>query len=168
MSFFGLGGFEVLLIGAIALFVLGPKRLLDGIRDGRKIYSDLKRQRDVLQSLITEAIDIEEIKDQIGIDDIKERAKSLEGDLKLDQVGEELRKATEEIDKSIPRDWKFSRPPIQVDSEIRNAIPDLNMSGGGDNSPMTKEGGPSEVLDGDEASSSESYTAGRDSGEVKS
>ena len=49
MSFFGLGGFEVLVIGAIALFVLGPKRLLEGIREGRKIYTDLKRQRVALQ-----------------------------------------------------------------------------------------------------------------------
>ncbi|MBT5476175.1 MAG: hypothetical protein HOK43_04865, partial [Chloroflexi bacterium] len=93
MNLFGLGGFEVLLVGAIALFVLGPKRLLEGIRDGRKVYSDLKRQRDALQSLITEAIDLEDLKDQIGIDDIKESVKTLEGDLKFDQVGEEFRKA---------------------------------------------------------------------------
>ena len=65
MSFFGLGGFEVLVIGAIALFVLGPKRLLEGIREGRKIYTDLKRQRVALQALITEAIDLEDLKKQV-------------------------------------------------------------------------------------------------------
>ena len=55
MTIFGIGGFEVLLIGAIALFVLGPKRLLDGIRQGRRIYTDLKRQRAALQSPSTAA-----------------------------------------------------------------------------------------------------------------
>ena len=58
MTIFGIGGFEVLLIGAIALFVLGPKRLLDGIRQGRRIYTDLKRQRESLQSLVLSLIHI--------------------------------------------------------------------------------------------------------------
>ena len=77
MTFFGLGGFEVMVIAAIALFVLGPKRLLDGIRDGRRMYSDLKRQRDALQSMITEAIDMEDLKNQVDIDGIKDCVKSL-------------------------------------------------------------------------------------------
>jgi len=168
VSFFGLGGFEVLLIGAIALFVLGPKRLLEGIRDGRKMYTDLKRQRDVLQSLITEAIDLEDIKEQVGIDDIKASVQSLEDDLKLDHVGEELRKANEAVDKSIPRDWKSSRPPVQVDSEVRNTIPDLDISGNDDSSSAAKKTGPPEVIDGDESSTTASDSLSRDSGEVKS
>ena len=168
MNLFGLGGFEVLLVGAIALFVLGPKRLLEGIRDGRKVYSDLKRQRDALQSLITEAIDLEDLKEQVGIDDIKESVKSLEDDMKLDEVGEEFRKANEVIDKSIPRDWQFSRPPIQVDYEIRNAIPDLDISGGDGSSVTAKKTGPAEVLDGDESSAPRPDASDRDSGEAKS
>ena len=66
MTIFGIGGFEVLLIGAIALFVLGPKRLLGGIREGRRVYTDLKRQRDTLQTLVTDAIDLQEIKKQVN------------------------------------------------------------------------------------------------------
>ena len=168
MNLFGLGGFEVLLVGAIALFVLGPKRLLEGIRDGRKVYSDLKRQRDALQSLITEAIDLEDLKDQIGIDDIKESVKTLEGDLKFDQVGEEFRKANEVIDKSIPRDWQFSRPPIDVDSEIRNAIPDLHISGGDGSSVTASQAVPADVFDLDESSAPDPSASNRDSGEAKS
>ena len=76
MSFFGLGGFEVLVIGAIALFVLGPKRLLEGIREGRKIYTDLKRQRVALQALITEAIDLENLKKQVDLDGLGDSAKT--------------------------------------------------------------------------------------------
>ncbi len=132
MTFFGLGGFEVMLIGAIALFVLGPKRLLDGIRDGRRIYSDLKRQRDALQSMITEAIDLEDLKKQVDADGIKDSVTSLKDDLNLDEAAEELRRANAVVDKSVPRDWKFSRPPIEVDSDVREAIPDLNISTGSD------------------------------------
>jgi len=170
VGFMGLGGLEILLIGAIALFVVGPKRLLEGIRGGRKIYSDLKRQRDVLQSLITEAIDLEDLKEQSGIDDIKERVKTLNDDLKLDQVSEEFRKADEVVDKSIPRDWKLSRPPIQVDSEVRNAIPDLDISGGsdGDASTVAKKAGPPEVFDGDKSSTPSDDASSRNLGEVKS
>lgn len=129
MSFFGLGGFELLLIGAIALFVLGPKRLLEGIREGRKIYTDLKRQRDALQTLITEAIDLEDLKKQIDVEGLREDVKSLEDDLAIDQVAEEVRQAAQVVDSSIPRDWQMSRPPIEIDSEVRDAIPDLDLSG---------------------------------------
>ena len=93
MTIFGIGGFEVLLIGAIALFVLGPKRLLDGIRQGRRVYTDLKRQRDALQSLVTEAIDLEEIKKQVSVDEIKDSAASLENELALDQLNEDAQKS---------------------------------------------------------------------------
>ena len=170
MGFMGLGGLEILLIGAIALFVVGPKRLLEGIRGGRKIYSDLKRQRDVLQSLITEAIDLEDLKEQSGIDVIKERVGTLNDDLKLDQVTEELRKADEMVDKSIPRDWKLSRPPIQVDSEVRNAIPDLDISGGSDRdgSTVAKKAGPPDVFDGDESSTPSPDASSHNLDEVKS
>jgi len=165
MSFFGLGGLEVVLIGAVALFVLGPKRMLDGIRDGRRIYSDLKRQRDTLQTLITEAIDLEDLKEQIDPDGIKDTVKSLEDDLKFDQVSDDIRRANAVVDKSIPRDWKFSRPPIQVDSEVRDSIPDLNISGSGKadsasgesndgGEVLAKKAGPPEALD-TEASAAE-------------
>jgi Sec-independent protein translocase protein TatA len=132
MSFFGLGGFELMLIGAVALFVLGPKRMLEGIREGRKMYADLKRQRDTLQTLITDAIDLEDLKNQIDVDGIKEGVKTLENDLALDQVAEDVRRAGTVVDKSIPRDWQFTRPPIEVDEEVRSAIPDMNLLGDAD------------------------------------
>ena len=130
MTFFGLGGFEILVIAGIALFVLGPKRLIDGIRDGRKIYSDLKRQRDVLQSLITEAIDLEELKKELDVDGLKESAKSLESELALDQIADDVREATELAGGSIPRGWKSNKPPVEVDPDVRKSIPDLKLSGG--------------------------------------
>jgi len=105
MTIFGIGGFEVLLIAAIALFVLGPKRLLDGIRQGRRVYTDLKRQRDALQSLVTEAIDLEEIKKQVSVDKIKDSAASLENELALDQLNEDVQKS---LSSSVSRKRKLT------------------------------------------------------------
>jgi Sec-independent protein translocase protein TatA len=132
MTFFGMGGFEILLIGAIALFVLGPKRLLEGIREGRKFYSDLKRQRDALQSMITEAIDLEDLKKQVDVDGIAEGVKSLEGELALDQVADDVRAVSADVERSVPRDWRSSRAPVEVDDEFRDAIPDLDIGGDDD------------------------------------
>ena len=114
MTIFGIGGFEVLLIGAIALFVLGPKRLLDGIRQGRRIYTDLKRQRDALQSLVTEAIDLEEIKNQVGVDEIKDSAASLENALTLDQLNEDVQ---ESLSSSVSRERQLSWSDTSVEEE---------------------------------------------------
>ena len=142
MSFFGLGGFEVLVIGAIALFVLGPKRLLEGIREGRKIYTDLKRQRVALQALITEAIDLEDLKKQVDLDGLGESVKTLESDLALDQVTDDVRKSVGFSNRSIPRDGQYSRPPIELDSEIRDTIPDLDLPSTGDDEALRDEGSP--------------------------
>ncbi len=119
MTIFGIGGFEVLLIGAIALFVLGPKRLLDGIRQGRRIYTDLKRQRDALQSLVTEAIDLEEIKNQVGVDDIKDSAASLENTLALDQLNEDVQ---ESLSSSVSRERQLIWSDTSVEQESANDI----------------------------------------------
>ena len=114
MTIFGIGGFEVLLIGAIALFVLGPKRLLDGIRQGRRVYTDLKRQRDALQSLVTEAIDLEEIKKQVSVDEIKDSAASLENELALDQLNEDVQKS---LSSSVSRKRKLTWSETSTEEE---------------------------------------------------
>ena len=119
MTIFGIGGFEVLLIGAIALFVLGPKRLLDGIRQGRRIYTDLKRQRDALQSLVTEAIDLEEIKNQVGVDEIKDSAASLENALALDQLNEDVQ---ESLSSSVSRERQLRWSDTSVEQESPDDI----------------------------------------------
>ena len=99
MTLFGIGGFEFLLIAAIALFVLGPKRLLEGIREGRRIYSEFKRQRDALQSMIAEESDLEELKKQSDPDglikELKDEAIALKDELALDQVADDLERPTD-------------------------------------------------------------------------
>lgn len=117
MTIFGIGGLEVLLIGAIALFVLGPKRLLEGIRQGRRIYTDLKRQRDALQSLVTEAIDLQEIKKQVNVDEVKDSASSLENELALDQLNEDVQKS---VNSSVSRERQLTRADTSIEEETRD------------------------------------------------
>ncbi|MDP6667400.1 MAG: hypothetical protein QF357_08390 [Dehalococcoidia bacterium] len=172
MNIFGMGGFEILLIGAIALFVLGPKRLLEGIREGRRIYSDLKRQRDALQSMITEAIDLEDLKKQVDAeglaDSLAKDVKGLEDELALDQVADDIKISTSIDGGPVPRTRQLKRPPIGVDSEMRNAIPDLKLPVAAEGDVEGSEGaGPDAGKDADAASSSDAgASAGAD--EVKS
>jgi len=121
MTIFGIGGFEVLLIGAIALFVLGPKRLLGGIREGRRVYTDLKRQRDALQSLITEAIDLEDIKKQVNVDEVKDSVASLKNELAIDQLDED---GLISGSSSVPRKRQLNRANTAGLDEIRHEVLD--------------------------------------------
>jgi len=121
MTIFGIGGFEVLLIGAIALFVLGPKRLLGGIREGRRVYTDLKRQRDALQSLITEAIDLEDIKKQVNVDEVKDSVASLKNELAIDQLDEDGRISGSS---SVPRNRQLNCADTAGPDEIRHEVLD--------------------------------------------
>jgi len=132
MNFFGIGGFEFLLISAIALFVLGPQRLMEGIREGRKLYTDLKRQRDALQTMITDAIELEDLKKELDADGISRDIDELKNQMSLDQLEEEAttgRKPLTAYDESSQK-WKPKRPPVIVDSEVRDAIPDLDLGMG--------------------------------------
>jgi len=90
MNFFGVGGFEFLLIIFVALFFLGPKNLIFGLRKMRLLYTQLKKQRDELISIVTEAVEIEELKKLDPINDIKDDIKKIESSAKLDQIIDEV------------------------------------------------------------------------------
>jgi Sec-independent protein translocase protein TatA len=92
VSFFGVGGLEFLVIFGVALFFLGPKRLAQGVRTGRKYYTELKRYRDELTSLVSEAIDADELKKDLERttrdawdDRLTHEIVSISNDLTLDQ-----------------------------------------------------------------------------------
>lgn len=65
MNFLGIGGLEFVLVFLVALFVVGPRRLAEGVRFTRKFYTELRRQRRDLGNLINEAIDADGIKETI-------------------------------------------------------------------------------------------------------
>ncbi len=92
MSFLGIGGLEFLLIFGVAMFFVGPKRLAEGVRSGRKYYTELRRYRQELTSLVTEAIDAEDLKKDyeetkrdLWDEGATKQIKGLEKDLALDQ-----------------------------------------------------------------------------------
>jgi Sec-independent protein translocase protein TatA len=92
VSLFGVGGLEFLVIFGVALFFLGPKRLAEGIRTGRKYYTELKRYRYELTSLVSQAIDADELKKDLERtsrdawdDRLTHEIVSISSDLTLDQ-----------------------------------------------------------------------------------
>lgn len=142
MNFFGIGGLEFVLIFGIALFVVGPKRLAEGVRSGRKYYTELKRHRDELTSLVNEAIDAEEIKKDLkkDIGDPAAVRKELEGvkqDLTLDQIDIGLTPT-----RSVPRTSARARPVDRGDGKIGGKeIPAIDLGSAAPAAEPTGDGG---------------------------
>ena len=89
MNILGIGGFELLLILLIALFIVGPSNLLIFIRKTKIIYSEFKQKRDELISVVEQTIDID--------DDIEE----------LKNIKESLSDVSEKTTKSINKLRKY-------------------------------------------------------------
>lgn len=65
MNIIGIGTMEFLLILAVALFVVGPRRLIRGIQDFKRFYSEFKRRRDEFTSMVSESVEAEVIRKEI-------------------------------------------------------------------------------------------------------
>ncbi|RZP18623.1 MAG: hypothetical protein EVA33_00425, partial [Chloroflexi bacterium] len=90
MNIFGIGGFELVMIMIIALFIVGPANLLIFIRKTRLVYSEFKKQRDELISAVEQTIDVD--------DDIEELQNLKES---LNNLSEKTSKSVREIKKDI-------------------------------------------------------------------
>ena len=90
MNIFGIGGFELVMIMIIALFIVGPANLLVFIRKTRLVYSEFKKQRDELISAVEQTIDVD--------DDIEELQNLKES---LNNLSEKTSKSVREIKKDI-------------------------------------------------------------------
>lgn len=146
MNFLGIGGLEFLLIFGVALFFVGPKRLAEGVRTGRKYYTELRRYRQELTSLVTEAIDaedlkkeLEETKREMWDEGLTREISGLEKDLALDQGDMNIPEL--DITRPVPNDRSSSRPrPVdrgdgKVDGED---VPSLDLKPGDSSStPIT-------------------------------
>jgi len=66
MNIIGIGGVEFLLIMTIALLIVGPRRLINSIRDMRRFYSEYKKRRDEFSSMVSESVAAEELKKEFG------------------------------------------------------------------------------------------------------
>tara|TARA_X000001036_G_scaffold129018_1_gene122041 strand:+ start:3579 stop:3860 length:282 start_codon:yes stop_codon:yes gene_type:complete len=93
MNIFGIGGFELVMIMIIALFIVGPANLLIFIRKTRLVYSEFKKQRDELISAVEQTIDVD--------DDIEELQNLKES---LNNLSEKTSKSVHEIKKDIGKE----------------------------------------------------------------
>lgn len=62
MNFLGIGGFELIIIAGIALFLLGPKKMIETSRNAGKLIRDLKAERDKFTNMIMSEFDVEDDK----------------------------------------------------------------------------------------------------------
>ena len=94
MNFFGIGGLEILLITIIGVTVVGPTRLIHGIRSFRNLMTELRRQKNDLTNVLLEAVD----------DDFEGAQKGLP--VAHDKVNSVGRKQSNEIGKDFTDDKK--------------------------------------------------------------
>lgn len=66
MNFFGIGGFELVVIAGLAFFLLGPKRMIEASRDAGKIIRELKAERDKFTKMVMQ--EYEDIDESISSD----------------------------------------------------------------------------------------------------
>ena len=92
MNILGIGGFELLLIILIALFIVGPSNLLIFIRKTKIVYSEFKQKRDELISVLEQTIDID--------DDIEELKNIKES---LSDVSEKTSKSLKKLKKDLDK-----------------------------------------------------------------
>jgi Tat protein translocase TatB subunit len=84
VNFLGIGGLEFVLIFAVALFVVGPKRLAEGVRASRKYITELRRYRNELRAMVSEAIDAEGIKEDMRKAGVTQELEAVKRDLTID------------------------------------------------------------------------------------
>lgn len=145
MGFLGVGGLEFLVIFGVAMFFLGPKRLAEGVRTGRKYYTELKRYRTELTNMVSEAIDadelkkdLEQIKKNAWDEDVTKDIAEIEQDLTLDQY--EL-----DIMRSVPTARTSSRVKAlnRGDGTIGgDVVPSLDLQPGGSSTSPVPETNP--------------------------
>lgn len=57
MNFLGIGGFELVIIAGLALFLLGPKKMIETSRNAGKLIRELKMERDKFTNMIMTEFD---------------------------------------------------------------------------------------------------------------
>jgi Sec-independent protein translocase protein TatA len=57
VNFLGIGGFELIIIAGLALFLLGPKKMIETSRNAGKLIRELKTERDKFTNMIMSEFD---------------------------------------------------------------------------------------------------------------
>jgi Sec-independent protein translocase protein TatA len=136
LNFLGIGGLEFLLIFGVAMFFLGPRRLAEGVRTGRKYYTELRRYRTEMTSLVVEALDAEELKkdlEQLKKDawdeDVTKEIEGIGSDLALDQ-GELDIMPSEPVTRSTTKPDLLNRGDGTINGQ---SVPSMGLKSGASN-----------------------------------
>ncbi len=60
MNFLGVGPMELIIVAALAYFLLGPKKMGEAGKSVGKILRELREQRDEFTSMLMESVDLED------------------------------------------------------------------------------------------------------------
>ena len=112
------GFFELLLIGVVALLVLGPEKLPGAIRTGSLWVGRARRSFNKVKSEIEQQLNADEIRRQLhnesilaDLDDAKKQAKAL-----ADDTGRDLKILGKDVDKAIKQiasvEDAYDEPPL--------------------------------------------------------
>ncbi len=84
MNILGIGGYELLIIILIGIFVVGPKRVGEMVHQLRRVYTELKQKREDITAMVSEELEIEEIKKEAQMDVMSSDVRKMKEDLSLD------------------------------------------------------------------------------------
>ena len=69
MNFLGIGGFELVIIAALAFFLLGPKKMIETSRSAGKLLRELKNERDKFTKMVMSEFDDDDEKPAAAVND---------------------------------------------------------------------------------------------------
>ena len=115
MNFLGIGGLELVVVMLVALFVVGPVRLVEGARTARKYMTEIRRQREELTQMIEEAADIEGMKEALDQDGIIGEINEIKSELQ--SFGDEAATISDDLEevrnvaRAVKRPMGYTREP---------------------------------------------------------
>lgn len=121
MNFLGIGGLELIVIFIIGLLVVGPVRLVEGVRTARKYMTELRRQREELTQMVEEAVDVEGIRERLDQDGLLDDVRDLTSELN------DIREDAQRITTDATQLKSLARSVVRPSGYSRTA-PDLKAS----------------------------------------
>ena len=115
MNFLGIGGLELVVVMLVALFVVGPVRLVEGARTARKYMTEIRRQREELTQMIEEAADIEGMKEALDQEGIIGEINEIKSELQ--SFGDEAATISDDLEevrnvaRAVKRPMGYTREP---------------------------------------------------------
>ena len=132
MNFLGIGSLELIVIFIIGLLVVGPVRLVEGVRTARKYMTELRRQREELTQMVEEAVDVEGIRERLDQDGLLDDVRDLTSE--LNDIREDAQSITTDaaelksLARSVVRPSGYSRtaPGTQTPKRPTDASPETS------------------------------------------